>query len=183
LETKVRGWIIKNRSDGTGSAKFSECERYRYTLTRSFAPGIVMPRHVNFIMLNPSTADHNQNDPTVERCERRARAWRFDGLTVTNLFAWRATDPSELLKVADPVGPDNDWNLVHEAKMGADLVVCGWGGNSRFTRNRAIHVVSLLLNAAVPLTYLRLSQRTGQPCHPLYLPYSELPKVWWDERV
>jgi hypothetical protein len=59
-------------------------------------------------MLNPSTATEVQNDPTVERCERRARALGFGAFRVLNIFAWRATDPRDMRAAADPVGPEND---------------------------------------------------------------------------
>ena len=70
-----------------------------------------MGRHkkrVHFIMLNPSTATESQNDPTVERCERRARSLGYGAFSVTNIFAWRETDPRKMEKVSDPVGPKND---------------------------------------------------------------------------
>lgn len=172
-----RGWIIRRSDDKRGMAQFSECEKYRYVLTRSFNPGMECPRHVNFIMLNPSTADQNANDPTVARCEIRARRWGFDGLTVTNLFAWRSTDPSILGSLPDAVGPHNDYYLLHEAKMGASLVVCAWGGHGQINGRAAI-VEKMLRENGVPLHYLRISESTGQPWHPLYLPYSLKPTAW-----
>lgn len=173
-----RQWLMQFTEDKTGGALFSPCRQWRYTLWRYFYPGKIMPRAVNFILLNPSTADELQNDPTVARCEVRAREWGFDALVVTNLFAWRSTDPRALEAVTDPVGPDNDYHLTHNASMGAALVVCGWGGSRPLIRNRASHVVELLREADVSLTYLRMSENSGQPWHPLYLPYSEQPKEW-----
>jgi hypothetical protein len=70
-------------------AAFSACRRYRYRLWRMWD----RRPHCCFVMLNPSTADELANDPTVERCERRARAWGYGGLEVANVFAWRSTDP------------------------------------------------------------------------------------------
>ena len=58
------------KGDAVSEAVYSDCERYRYLLTRVWGPG---PKAL-FVMLNPSTATEVQNDPTVERCERRARA-------------------------------------------------------------------------------------------------------------
>jgi hypothetical protein len=108
--------------DGASSATFSLCRKYSYTLVRRWSDGPLL----HFIMLNPSTADEVVNDPTVERCERRACMWHYGGLIVTNLFAWRSTDPAELRRVPDPVGPDNDEALV-EAAHRAQLIVCAWG--------------------------------------------------------
>lgn len=104
-------------------AVFSPCEQYRYKLWRIWDKSI--PPMV-FVMLNPSTADELQNDPTVERCERRARSMGFGGLRVANIFAWRDTDPTALYALNDPVGPDND-AAIQESVLGAGLVVCAWG--------------------------------------------------------
>ncbi|MFT6273779.1 MAG: hypothetical protein ACJA0F_002637, partial [Dinoroseobacter sp.] len=73
------------KGDAASVALYSDCERYRYALTRVWAPG----ETALFVMLNPSTATEVQNDPTVERCERRSRALGFGGFRVTNIFAWR----------------------------------------------------------------------------------------------
>src|SRR5581483_9586135 len=97
---------------------------YRYSLARFFGDGGV----VNFIMLNPSTADAETDDPTIRRCLGFAKAWGYGTLVVTNLFAYRATDPAELAKAGDPVGPDNDTRLWSEAQL-SDLVVCAWGNH------------------------------------------------------
>jgi hypothetical protein len=90
------------KGDAASVAVYSDCERYRYSLTRVWdADG----SRALFIMLNPSTATEVQNDPTVERCERRARALGFGAFRVLNIFAWRATDPRDMRAAADPVGP------------------------------------------------------------------------------
>ena len=103
------------KDDAPSVAVYSDCERYRYALTRVWDP--LGPR-LSFVMLNPSTATEVQNDPTVERCERRARALGFGGFRVTNIFAWRDTDPRKMRAAADPIGPDND---------AAILEACDWG--------------------------------------------------------
>jgi hypothetical protein len=72
------------KDDAASVAIYSDCENYRYALTRIWdeAAG-----KVAFVMLNPSTATEVQNDPTVERCERRARALGFGAFRVCNIFA------------------------------------------------------------------------------------------------
>ena len=71
------------KDDAPSTAQYSDCERYRYALTRTWdAKG----KRVLFVMLNPSQATEVQNDPTVERCERRARALGFGAFQVTNIF-------------------------------------------------------------------------------------------------
>jgi hypothetical protein len=122
-------------------------------------------------MLNPSTADHlGNNDATIERCERRAAAWAFGRVEIVNLFALRTTDPGGLRAVADPVGADNDGAIV-EAAGDADAILCAWGSHGRLG-GRAVAVLELLRGR--PLSCLGLN-RSGEPTHPLYLPYSRRP--------
>jgi hypothetical protein len=85
-----------------------------------------MGKRALFIMLNPSTATEVQNDPTVERCERRARALGFGAFRVLNIFAWRATDPRDMRAAADPVGPQNDATIL-DSLAWANSVICAWG--------------------------------------------------------
>src|SRR6185437_4878200 len=84
------------------SASISECGRYRYWLRRSWGHG-GNGKTVSFIMLNPSMADAEQDDPTLRRCMGFAQGWGFSTLSVHNLFALRATDTKELLTANDPV--------------------------------------------------------------------------------
>ena len=94
-------------------ARFSIDRRYRYALWRVWDHDENL---YNFLLLNPSSADEATNDPTIERCERRARRWGFGGLIVTNLFALCATDPAGLRRVADPIGPENDAAILETAQ-------------------------------------------------------------------
>jgi len=160
-------------------AAFSDCERYRYSLWRSWGAylGEVQAkprRYANFLMLNPSTADEKQNDPTVERCERRARAMGYDGLFVTNIFALRSTDPNRLYEVEQsPIGEKND-EAILEVAGNADIVICGWGAHGKHMR-RGMTVLSMLrFNGIVPHA-LRIT-KGGHPGHPLYIGYDVQPK-------
>jgi hypothetical protein len=147
-------------------AYFSPCRRWRYALWRFWAP---LPS-LHFMMLNPSTADETDNDPTVERCERRAREWGYGGLIVTNIYAWRSTDPRALLKVEDPVGPENDAVLMRAVLFARDTI-CAWGTHGR---KRGGELVTGLL-ARQSLYALAVNQGDGTPGHPLYLPYANEP--------
>lgn len=110
------------------AAALSPCGVYRYALFRAWGDG----RVVNWIMLNPSTADHQENDPTIRRCLRFSRGWGFDGLVVTNLFAFRSTSPKKLKsRSIAPVGALNN-QIIREAIKQADLIVCAWGANGGF---------------------------------------------------
>lgn len=150
-------------TQGAAQATFSPCRRYRYTLDRTWDPA--RPRLV-FCMLNPSTADETVNDPTVERCQRRAVAGGFGAVAVVNLFALRSTDPQMLYQVEDPVGPDNDAAIV-AACTAAPMVICAWGNHGQH-RERAEHVIGMLRGLHVPLYALRVNQ-DGSPRHPLYV--------------
>ena len=154
----------------SSGAEFSSDRRYRYTLWRAWGLG----QRACFILLNPSTADESTNDPTIERCERRARMWGYAGLEVLNVFAFRSTDPAGLLRVDDPVGPDNDSAIGRVAGSSA-VVICGWGGHGTLLgRGRAV----LNLLSGTPLYALRINAATGEPGHPLYLPYSAMPQPY-----
>lgn len=160
------------KGDAASVAVYSDCEFYRYDLTRIWdASG----QKALFVMLNPSTATEFQNDPTVERCERRARALGFGGFVVTNIFAYRATDPQVMRRQPDPVGPGNDSAILAAAET-ADQIICGWGSHGAHL-DRALQVTSLLRRRARPLFHLGLTL-AGQPKHPLYISYSVRPTLW-----
>jgi hypothetical protein len=160
------------KGDAPSVAVYSDCERYRYSLTRVWdAAG----EKVMFVMLNPSTATERQNDPTVERCERRARHLGYGAFRVTNIFAWRATDPRDMRAAQDPVGTENDAAITEGADW-ADQIIAAWGTNGAHL-DRGPAVARMLAQADTPLFHLGLS-KDGHPKHPLYLPYSQQPEAW-----
>ncbi|WP_101067522.1 DUF1643 domain-containing protein [Roseovarius salinarum] len=160
------------KGDAASTAVYSNCERYRYMLTRTWDP--TGPRAL-FVMLNPSTATEVQNDPTVERCERRARALGFGAFRVTNIFAFRATDPSDMRAAADPVGPDND-AAIAESCPWADKIIAAWGAHgAHLDRGRA---VERLLRASGKTLHTLGLTKAGHPRHPLYIAYSRQPDPW-----
>lgn len=134
--------------------------RYRYLLWRRWAEA----DSLLFIMLNPSTADAAQDDPTIRRCIGFARRWGFGGVEVVNLFAWRATLPRELAKARDPVGPHND-RAISLAVARSRAVIAAWGVHGALG-DRDAQVAQLL--AATRLRCLGLT-RDGAPRHPLYV--------------
>lgn len=155
-----------------GSAVLSSCGRYRYRLGREWADG---PTAV-FVMLNPSTADALRDDPTIRRCLGYARAWGCGALVVTNLYAWRATDPAELWTASDPVGTDNDKYLSQAATLAADChgpLIAAWGANARPDRIDAVYSIPGMGRlSALAIT------KDGQPRHPLYLKADLTPRIW-----
>jgi len=126
-----------------------------------------------FIGLNPSTADEVEDDPTIRRCIGFARSWGYGGLVMTNIFAFRSTDPFFMKKAADPVGPENDKWLGTCARE-AELVVAVWGNDGAFG-GRSRHVVEMMMGLGVQLMCLVMT-KAGEPGHPLYLPGKIRPK-------
>ncbi len=160
------------KGDAASVAVYSDCEQYRYLLTRVWDPA---GKRALFIMLNPSTATEQQNDPTVERCERRARALGFGAFRVCNIFAYRATDPKVMRAVADPVGPENDAAIL-ESLPWADQVICAWGAHGAH-QARGAEMERILRQSGGTLFHLGLTQ-SGAPKHPLYIAYTQKPEQW-----
>lgn len=149
-------------------AAISPCERYRYTLYRGWEGGSGM---VAFVCVNPSTANASDDDPTIRRCVDYAKRWGFQYMQMVNLFAYRATDPSELHRVVDPIGPLNDY-YIEDVLNQADLVVAAWGVNGAFLYR------DVVVRKMIPrLHYLKLT-KDGFPSHPLYLKKDLTPQLW-----
>lgn len=162
-----------HRADGLESEGiYSTCERFRYALTRTWDP---CGRRLVYVMLNPSTATEQANDPTIERCERRAGLLGFGAFKVVNLFALRETSPNRLMKACSPEGSEN-FRVVSSALAWADDVICAWGvhGTHRRQDRKFLKLVS---DCGKPLRVLGLTKE-GHPRHPLYVPYSVQPVVW-----
>ena len=142
--------------------------RYRYVLWRTVAEA---GGSVLFVMLNPSTADDQSNDPTIRRCMGFARSWGFSRLIVCNLFALRTSDPDRLLQARSPIGIHNDRHIQAAASL-ADRVVVAWGARGNHL-GRADSVLALLRAYSEP--HALRTTMTGQPAHPLYLPKNLVP--------
>jgi hypothetical protein len=144
------------------SATFDPMRHYRYRLWRRWDANAAS---IGFVLLNPSTADDTQNDPTIRRCIQFAQTWGYGSLEVVNLFAYRSPTPRALQSSADPVGRDNDRHLLDVARS-AHLLVLGWGNHgSLFNRDQA---VLARLTELAPL-YCLGTTKVGSPRHPLYL--------------
>lgn len=141
------------------SAIFSEDHVYRYELRKIWNP---KKGWICWIMLNPSIADANIEDPTIRRCMGFAELWGYGGITVANAFAFKATDPKEMIAAQNPIGSENDY-YIRKLSEEAALTVCGWGNlGTLFDR---FHRVYYLLKDPKCLGLTK----TGQPKHPLYL--------------
>ena len=166
--------VTRRNDDGerVSEAVYSTCENYRYALTRVWDDG---GRRLLYLMLNPSKATELANDPTIERCERRARALGYGGFRVCNLFGLRETDPARLKRARRPEGPDN-MAQIKVALGWADDVLCAWGVHG-VHRDQSDAVLRLLRASPKPRLVLGLT-KDGHPRHPLYISYKVQPEVW-----
>lgn len=164
------------------SAIISECGLYRYRLDR-----ILRDDHgptVAFIMVNPSTADASQDDPTIRKCIGFAKAHGAERLVVGNKFAYRATDVKELRKARDPIGPENDKHL-RDILYEADIVFVAWGALTKLPealRGRWKDIVRIADDVRREgLCDLLAIGKTGDghPRHPLMTGY-DTPVAKWD---
>ncbi len=150
------------------TATLSNDRKYRYTLWRTWE---YEKSYVVFIGLNPSTADETEDDPTIRRCMGYVKSWGYGSLCMVNLFAYRATNPIDLLTLSDPIGQENDTYLFDVCQQ-ARLIIAAWGTNGGFLQ-RDKKVIRLIPN----LHLLRLTKK-GFPAHPLYLPKNLNPVKW-----
>lgn len=150
-------------------AEISDCRRYRYRLWRHWG-GRGEPR-LGFLMLNPSVADSMIDDPTIRRCMGFARRERFAGIEVANLYAYRATKPTELWLQADPVGPGNG-EAIYQIALRCDRLVCAWGGffdGRGGTPDRVNLTIKQLRDHNMAALLCLGRTDAGSPRHPLML--------------
>lgn len=163
--------VIERSPTVASSAAISPCGKYRYSLHRTWDQ-MFAKRRVLFLMLNPSFAGPLVDDPTVNRVVGFGKRWGFGGADVANLYAWRSTDPAELLvEGRDIVGPENDAAIDAMAAV-ADRIVCAWGAHraAQLPFTRAKTVLNRLARHENKLFALKLT-KDGAPSHPLYVPY------------
>lgn len=127
-------------------------------------------------MLNPSTADHLRDDPTVLTLIHFAKLWGYGGLVIVNLFAFRTSKPAELANAADPFGPENGRHLVAAINIAVEagrlLVAWGNGGDMRGYDRHFVHRARL---RGLELICLGTTA-AGHPKHPLARGYHRIPR-------
>ncbi len=160
-----------------GAAHFSPCGTWRYLLTRQWASEGTTLR---VVMLNPSTADAVQLDPTVRRCVGFARSWGHARLVVLNAYALRSTDPRGLWTHPEPVGEGiaNDLHIRAQAQLAAAEgipLLAAWGVHAQ--PERVARIVELVEGAGAHLVCLGTTKE-GAPRHPLYVAASTRPEAW-----
>ncbi len=143
-------------------AILSNDRNHRFILTRTWDEE--KPRAV-FIGLNPSTADENEDDPTIRRCVGFARRWDCGGLIMVNLFSMRATDP-KIMKGAEVPNLESNDAWIVKAAIDAGVVVAAWGNHGKH-RNRDKEMVELLRARGIGAFCFGIT-KAGQPVHPLY---------------
>jgi hypothetical protein len=147
------------------SASFSPDRAYRYVLERTWSAQPPLA----WVLLNPSTADESRDDPTVKRCIEFSINSGYGGCQIFNLFAWRSTNPKNLVSVEDPVGrPEND-DILKFLGVRKTKIVCAWGCMHKKLLWRPLEVLKFLWEPD-SLYYLRPTEVHGEPHHPLYLP-------------
>lgn len=159
-------------------ARFSHCGAYRYTLSRVWDRALPP---MLFVMLNPSTADERNDDPTIRKCVGFARRLGHGAAHVVNVFAFRATDPKQLARCGWPQGDRNEFEVLcaaTEVVKRDGAIVAAWGAHAR-GRPETDRVYRILA-ALAPVYALRLL-RDGTPAHPLMLPYSCQPQLYRPE--
>jgi hypothetical protein len=167
-ENKLRFKARNNSKIKVTNYKFKdafidETGKYRYWLFRRTSN---KPKNlVNFILLNPSTADAEYDDPTVKSCKRLASSNGYYGFYITNLFAYRATNPNDLLNTADPIGLENDKYIKKYAKK-CNIVVVAWG-NKGTLHGRSQDLLENLKK--ITELYCLDINKSGEPKHPLYI--------------
>jgi hypothetical protein len=162
---------LQLRTDVVGHAVFGGSRHeYRYSLQRTWDKSLPTAM---FLMMNPSIADVEIDDPTVARCQAFARKWGFGSVYVGNTFAYRTTDQRKLVSVADPVGPDNDRHIIAMATC-SSMIVVAYGRPHKMLRQRGIEVCAMLKQHGYALHALTLNA-DGTPRHPLYVDGSMKP--------
>lgn len=153
------GRVNKNYISAT--AEFSINRKYRYALLRVW--DLSKPR-LSLIGLNPSSANAHKDDPTIRRCVDFADREGYGSIVIHNLFAYITSNPSKLLSIDDPVGPDNDMILRSLMEYTSQDIWVMWG-SSKIAKER---VKSPVIQNLSRMICLGIS-RSGQPKHPLYL--------------
>ncbi len=160
----------------SGTAIISDCQQYRYVLTRRISQVVRWVKPCLFIMLNPSTASADIDDPTIRRCTGFAAAWLCTSLTVVNLYGLRATDPKELARHSSPIGPENEKHLAEQLGLhwNTGVIVAAWGANAAAKHHSLAGALQTIGQRASCLG----RNKDGSPKHPLYVK-ADQPLIPW----
>jgi hypothetical protein len=166
--------MMRGRSTAMAALRGAEIDgEHRYKLWRKWGSA---KSYVAFVMLNPSTADGMQDDPTIRKCIGFAKKWGYQGIEVVNLFSYRSTDPDALFEALsrsqEPTGGARNDQAIKDVVRNASVVVCAWGGHKAAKVDGRDHAVrQLLAECNVQPMCLGLTKGNRQPRHPLMLAY------------
>jgi len=163
------------------TAILSDDRRMRWELQRVWSETLT-PSICTFLLLNPSTADSESDDPTTKRCMAYARYWNYDGVRLINLVGFRATEP--MLMYSWLVRQASADLLVHVERAvagakGSTKIIVGHGSLHPGIKRHARTVVSAI-SKQYNLYALKLN-KDGSPAHPLYLPGNLCPRLYVPE--
>lgn len=148
--------------------------RYRYLLLREWDASLPA---ATWVMLNPSTADAEVDDPTIRKCMKFSQRLGCGKMAVANLFAFRATDPNDLHDAEDPVGPDNVLWL-ERALVQATYRIAAWGEGIPKIRPGLKFCINSLFSWGYRSWMCLGENQSGMPKHPLYI-RDDAPFVEW----
>ena len=159
----------------TAGAEFSADRRYRYRLWRGWDD---TRKSLCWIMLNPSTADEQEDDATIRVCIGRAQRLGYGWIDVVNLFALRSAHPDTLYDDPAPISHPNEPFRCDRALISATgiagMVICAWGKHGTY-QSRAVHILANLKNRNIPAYVLKFN-RDDSPAHPLRISYDKQPE-------
>ena len=163
---KLNDTRTETKGNHVSGAIFSKCGLYRYALWRRWDENKPM---LVTIGLNPSTADEKVDDNTMKKLRKLAERNGFGAFIMMNLFAYRATDPKEMIRVDEPVGPHNMFYM-GSACGHANTILCAWGRDG--VHKGQDEVVMQLLDKVASRTKICCLgvNNNGTPKHPLYQP-------------
>lgn len=188
-------------------AIFSECGKYRYALYRDLKKHpkwhdkphsesvengvhrpVWYPRPCLFIMLNPSTANHDKDDPTIRRCLSFAHQLRCDRIYIANIFAYRTPYPKELRAASsgDVIGEENaDWiktlvDVTWRREDNRGYVIAAWGPGGRFMEQdkTVLGWIDTEVARRGETVHCLGHSQDGSPRHPLMMPKEVNLKVY-----
>jgi len=159
---------IKIPTNYENKCEFSPDQKYRYYLQRNFKKNA--KNLLVFIMLNPSTANEQYNDPTVERCQNHALNKNYDGMIILNIFAYRTTNPKQLLQTKNPIGEKNNQTIINTIKKHQNII-CAWGNHGKIL-NRSNEIKKILKKHRKKTQAFEITKQ-NEPKHPLYIPYNK----------
>ena len=174
-EPEPQRTIKRTSLDGRKWAAFSPCGLYRYKLGRGW--NAALPT-MNVIGINPSTADHEEDDATIRRCVQFAKDHGCGELRMLNLFAWRDKDVRALSLAADPVGPENNQSLLDGTNGGLTVWASGPPRKVPPRLRARFASVEVLLRQANRKLHALAFTADGYPSHPLFLPATSRVMVW-----